>query len=54
MNSFLTEQEKMELNDEIPLGRMGTPREIANCAKMLIENEYITGQVISPNGGSVI
>jgi 3-oxoacyl-[acyl-carrier protein] reductase len=51
MNKFLTDEEKIELNNEIPLGRMGKPEEIASCAKWLIENEYTTGQVISVNGG---
>ena len=51
MNAFLTEDEKIELNKEIPLGRIGKPEEIASCAKFLIENEYVTGQVISINGG---
>ena len=51
MNAVLTEDEKIELNKEIPLGRMGKPEEIASCAKFLIENEYVTGQVISINGG---
>lgn len=51
MNAFLNDQEKEELANEIPLGRMGTPAEIAACAKMLIENNYITGQVIQVNGG---
>lgn len=51
MNSFLTEDETIELNNEIPLGRMGKTEEIAQCVKMIIENEYITGQVIQVNGG---
>ena len=51
MNKFLTDEEKDELCNEIPLGRMGKPEEIASCAKWLIENEYTTGQVISVNGG---
>lgn len=51
MNNFLTESEKNELNNEIPLGRMGKPEEIALTVKWLIENEYTTGQVISVNGG---
>lgn len=51
MNSFLTESEKNELNNEIPLGRMGKPEEIALTVKWLIENEYTTGQIISVNGG---
>lgn len=51
MNKFLTDEERKELNSEIPLGRMGKPEEIASCAKWLIENEYTTGQVVSVNGG---
>lgn len=51
MNAFLTDEEKIDLNNEIPLGRMGRPDEIASSVKWLIENEYITGQVISVNGG---
>lgn len=51
MNKCLTEEERKELNAEIPLERMGKPEEIASCAKWLIENEYTTGQVISVNGG---
>lgn len=33
------------------LKRFATPEEIANVAKMLIENDYITGQVIRCDGG---
>lgn len=51
MNKFLTQEEKQDLNNEIPLGRMGKPEEIATCVKMIIENDYITGQIISVNGG---
>ncbi len=36
-----------------PVGRMGTPEDIAHTALFLIseESSFITGQVISPNGG---
>ena len=30
---------------------MGKPEDIANCVKWLTENEYITGQVITVDGG---
>jgi NAD(P)-dependent dehydrogenase (short-subunit alcohol dehydrogenase family) len=41
---------------KIPLGRMGTPEEIAQLVGFLCTDaaEFIIGQVISPNGGQVI
>lgn len=43
-----------ELAKEVPLGRLGTPEEIANAVLFLTENKYITGQVLGINGGTVI
>ena len=40
-----------ELIDEVPLGRLGTPEEIAQAVLFLAENRYITGQVLGINGG---
>ena len=54
MNSNLDEKIKKELSNEIPLGRIGKPIDIYRCAKWLVEDEYTTGQIISPNGGWVI
>lgn len=44
------------LRDETPLMRLGTPKDIAHCALFLASDNsnFITGQVISPNGGFVI
>lgn len=52
----LCEDEKKELEESTPLGRLGRPFDIANCALFLADekNSFITGQVISPNGGYVI
>jgi 3-oxoacyl-[acyl-carrier protein] reductase len=38
-----------------PLGRVGTPEEIASCILFLVSDAaaYVTGQVLSPNGGMV-
>ncbi len=47
MNKNLSVQEIKELEEEIPLGRIGEPKDIANCVKWITENEYITGQVIT-------
>lgn len=52
MDRFTSEEVK-ELEDEIPMGRMGLPEEIANTVSFLLSNEssYMTGQVLSINGG---
>lgn len=42
---------KEEVTKDIPLGRFGTAMDIAKCAKWLVEDNYTTGQIISPNGG---
>ncbi len=50
-----TEQQKNNLFQMIPLGRLGTPQEYASLAVYLASDEhYLVGQVISPNGGVVI
>jgi len=38
----------------VPLKRMGTVKEIAHAMRFLIENEYITGQLLQVDGGLVI
>ncbi len=54
MNKEVTPEEWEEIKEEIPLGKIGRTIDIAKCVKWLIEDEYTTGQVISPNGGWVI
>lgn len=54
MNNHLDEETKKELTEEIPLNRIGKSIDIYKCAKWLVEDEYTTGQIISPNGGWVI
>ena len=54
MTSDFTEEEKKEIIEQIPLGKIGKPEDIAKLAKWLIEDEYTTGQIISPNGGWTI
>lgn len=52
MDSF-EEAELQRLEEEIPAGRLATPEEIASLVYFLAlpESSYITGQIISPNGG---
>jgi len=35
----------------IPIGRFGTPEEVASVVLMLAENAYLTGQTVNANGG---
>ncbi|MEH7272360.1 elongation factor P 5-aminopentanone reductase [Neobacillus vireti] len=53
MMSQFTEEDKQILQYEIPMGRLALPEEIANGVKFLLSDEssYITGQVLSINGG---
>ena len=54
MNKDLSEEDWNEVIKETPLGRKGYPIDITRCVKWLVEDEFTTGQVISPNGGLVI
>lgn len=54
MNKYLSDKEIVEIEEEIPLGKIGKVEDIAKCVKWLIEDEYVTGQIISINGGWVI
>lgn len=36
---------------QIPLGRLGTPEEIADTAVFIFENDYLTGRVMETDGG---
>ena len=52
MNACFSEEERAELADEIPAGRFGTPEETAHLAVQLATgNEYLTGQIITLDGG---
>ncbi|MFV0441148.1 MAG: SDR family NAD(P)-dependent oxidoreductase [Lachnospirales bacterium] len=52
MNSYLSEQEKTELCNDIPLGKSCEPIEVAKlCYYLACENRYITGQIIRQDGG---
>ncbi len=51
MNKNLSEEEKNETINEIPLNKIGDPIDIAKCVLWLVEDEYTTGQVINIDGG---
>lgn len=56
MISCFNEEEIIALKEQTPLGRIGKPEEVAALALYLASDsaKFITGQVISPNGGFVI
>ncbi len=56
MNKVHDKETLAALAEETPVGRLGTPEEIAHLIVFLAEkdSDFITGQVISPNGGIVI
>lgn len=51
-----TEADLTALVEETPLGRLGTPDDVAKCALFLASDNasFITGQVLGVNGGFVI
>ena len=54
MNKEYTKEEIEEIKKEIPLGKIGKTIDVARCVNWLIEDEYTTGQIISPNGGWLV
>ena len=53
MTKALPDEVKQKILASVPLGRMGTPEDIAAAAKFLASDEagYITGHVLAVNGG---
>jgi len=56
MTSGLSDDFKQNALKLIPLGRVGTPDEVANCVAFLASEEagYITGHVLNVNGGMLM
>ena len=56
MTGSLDEKQTEELKERIPLGRLGTPEDVAALARFLAGPSagYITGQVFTVDGGMVI
>ena len=56
MTDALSDSIKKMFVDIIPMKRFGTPEEVAHVVKFLVSDEaaYITGQVISINGGMLM
>ena len=56
MTEVLSDAVKENINNQIPLKRMGSPEEIAKAVYFLggEENTYITGQVLNVDGGMIM
>ena len=51
VNEEEKKKDKAALADETPLGRLGTPQEVARLALYLAKDTFITGEVINIGGG---
>lgn len=53
MNARLSEEDRRDLAEQTPLGRLGTPEEAADAVFFLCtpQSSFITGQVLGVNGG---
>ncbi|KFN01355.1 SDR family oxidoreductase [Bacillus clarus] len=53
MLSVFSEEDKTEIAEDIPLGRIGLPEDVAKTVSFLVSPgaSYITGQIIGVNGG---
>ena len=51
MNNDLSEEEKAEVANEIPLNRWGEPSDVADVVEMLIKCKFINGETIVVDGG---
>ena len=51
MNKNLNVNELRQITDDIPLGKIGLPKDIAKCVSWMVDEKYTTGQIIGINGG---
>ncbi|MSD82986.1 3-oxoacyl-[acyl-carrier-protein] reductase [Lactobacillus curvatus] len=54
MTAALKPSMQEAIQAQIPLQRFGTPEEVADAALFLAENTYVTGQVLTVDGGMTI
>lgn len=56
MNSRLSDSELYEIKEQTPIGRLGTPEEVAELIWFLAsdKSDFITGQIITVDGGFIL
>lgn len=50
-STMTEERKKFNMENRIPLGREGTPDQVAEAVMLLVTNDYITGESIVVDGG---
>jgi len=53
MNDNMSQEEKAAFTENIPLGRFGCPKEVGALAVYMADAGYITGQVVTLDGGLI-
>jgi 3-oxoacyl-[acyl-carrier protein] reductase len=48
---FISADMKRKLASQTPFGRIATPNEIAHTVIYLLENDYVSGEVVDVNAG---
>ncbi len=56
MNKDISQEDRQVFADETPLGRIGTPHEVAKAVLFLASDEasFITGQILGCDGGVIV
>ena len=51
--AHFTDEQKKEIADRVPLQRIGTPQDVADCVVFLLSQgaQYMTGQIVQVDGG---
>jgi 3-oxoacyl-[acyl-carrier protein] reductase len=50
----LTEEQKRNIKQEVPIGWIGQPEHIAHSVLFLLTNDYVTGHTVNISGGRLI
>ena len=53
MNKNVSAEDMAEFVSGVPMGRLGTPREVAECIYFLCGATYVTGQILGVDGGYI-